>query len=188
MFSKNKKVKNEEKDKVEKNIKSEKIELNEEKKEEMIELSETEKLEKQAAEYLDGWKRCQADFENYKKRQAEAVADMARYANESLLLQIIPVLDNFHASTDHVPEDQKKNAWVVGIMHIQKQLEQILKDNGVTEIKAKAGDDFDPKFHEAVSDEKVKDEKEIKNKIAKVIQRGYELGERVIRPARVVVE
>jgi molecular chaperone GrpE len=187
MFSKNKKK-----------VSDKKVEeVVEDKKEEVAELNESEKLEKQSAEstdakaladkYLDGWKRCQADFENYKKRQAGSTMEMLKYANESLLLEIMPVLDNFHASTDHIPEDQKGNAWVIGIMHIQKQLEQILKDNGVTEIETKVGDNFDPVKHEAVADEK-ENKEEIKNKIAKVIQRGYMMNDKVIRPARVVVE
>ena len=151
------------------------------------------KEEIKAQEYLDGWKRCQADFENYKKRQAESQQDMIRYATQGIILQIIPVLDNFHASTNHIPEDQKENAWVTGIMHIQKQLEIVLKDNGVENIDAKAGDHFDPKFHEAVEDLeckscKTKDYKGYQNKIKRVVQKGYKIGEKVIRPARVIVE
>ena len=77
-------------------------------------------------EYLNNWKRAVADFENYKKRQAESQKDLLRFSLEGIIMQILPVLDNFHASTDHIPEDQKSNAWVVGIMHIQKQLEDLL--------------------------------------------------------------
>ena len=162
-----------------------------EKDEEVAELSETEKLEKKAQEYLDGWKRCQADFENYKKRQAGSAMDMIRYANEGLVLQIIPVLDNFQAATAHVPVEQKDNGWVTGIMHIRKQLEQVLKEAGVTEIDAKEGKNFDPKFHEAVDEGGCgvcETKEKYKNKIKKVMQKGYAIGERVIRPARVVVE
>ncbi len=155
--------------------------------------TEVKELEQKAEDYLNGWKRCQSDFENYKKRQAESQQDMIRYATQGIILQIIPVLDNFHASTDHIPEDQKENAWVTGIMHIQKQLETVLKDSGVEEIDAKAGDSFDPKFHEAVEDMeckscKTKDYKGYQNKIKRVVQKGYKIGEKVIRPARVIVE
>jgi len=148
-----------------------------------------EYLQKQ--DYLEGWKRCQADFENYKKRQADSAVDMIRYANEGLVLQIIPVLDNFHASTAHVPAEQKDNGWVTGIMYIQKQLEQVLKDSGVTEIEAQVGKNFDPKFHEAVDEggcDACETKEKYKNKIKKVVQKGYAIGERVIRPSRVVVE
>src|SRR3990172_7974227 len=101
---------------------------------------------------LNGWKRCQADFENYKKRQAETQKDFIRFSTEGMIFQLLPVLDNFHISTDHVPEDQKNTPWVAGIMHIQKQMEATLANYGVAEIEAKAGDDFNPEIHEAVAD------------------------------------
>jgi len=150
------------------------------------------------ANSLERLKRCQADFENYKKRQAENMKDFLRYAAENIILETIPVLDNFHASTDHVPKDQKENPWVVGIMYIQKQLEKVLSDNGVEEIAVKVGDKFDPKIHEAIHN-KEEESKEQKNKIAKVVLKGYKMGParnasnsdagggKVIRPARVVV-
>jgi len=143
-------------------------------------------------EYLDGWKRCQADFENYKKRQADSQKDLLRYSTQNIILQILPVIDNFHASTDHIPEDQKENSWVTGIMYIQKQLEQVLTDNGVTEIEIKVGDSFDPAMHEAVADMeckgcKTKDYK-FNNKIKKVVTRGYQMGDKVVRASRVIVE
>src|SRR6266567_461643 len=114
--------------------------------------SEIEILQKAANENLDGWKRCQADFENYKKMQSESQKDLLKYAASNILLQIIPVLDNFHMSTAHIPEDQKDGGWVVGIMHIQKQLENVLGENGVEEIPVKIGDAFDPALHEAIED------------------------------------
>lgn len=152
-------------------------------------------LKQQADEYLDGWKRLQAEFENYKKRQAESQRDMIKYAAQNIVLQIIPVIDNFHMSTEHVPEDQKENPWVVGIMYIQKQLEAVLADNGVQQITAHIGDAFDPVYHEAVhgdqcscSEEECKEPKKYKNRISKVLMAGYKMEDRVIRPARVVVE
>lgn len=167
-----------------------------------------EDLQQKSGEYLDGWKRCQADFENYKKLQAEKQSEMIKYASSSVVLQVIPVLDNFHASTEHVPEDQKDNAWVTGIMYIQKQLETVLSDNGVEAIEPKVGDDFDPNMHEAVEDTKNTNKEtnetsdiekthpvesaesgaEQFNRVKRVVLKGYKMGERVIRAARVVVE
>lgn len=162
---------------------------------------EEEKMEtlKEAKKYLEmkdamnGWKRCQADFENYKKRQAESQKDLIRYSTQNIILQILPVIDNFQMSIDHIPEDQKNGQWVQGIMYIQKQLENILTENGAEEINLKEGDDFDANFCEAVLDkENEKDEdtkkEEYKNKIKKVILKGYKIGDKVIRPLRVVVE
>ena len=158
-------------------------------------------------EYLAGWKRCQADFENYKKMQAEAQKEFVKYSAQNVVMQIIPVLDNFHMSTDHVPEDQKNNAWVTGIMHIQKQLENVLKENGVTEIETKVGDKFNPEVHEAIHDsnqssvtspsrvdeqsslrvEAGNREEEIGDKISKVVMKGYKLNDKIIRPVKVTV-
>lgn len=146
-----------------------------------------EKEVNQAQDYLNSWKRCQADFENYRKMQTEERRQLSSFASENLILQILPILDNFHASTDHIPEDQKNNPWVVGIMHIQKQLETFLKDNGVEEIETKMGDKFDPEVHEAMHQEETDDKKQEENKIAKVISKGYKIGNKVIRATRVIV-
>ena len=146
-----------------------------------------EDIEKKADEYLDRWKRCQADFENYRKRQAQIHKEMVEYSNINLITQVIPVLDNFHASTDHIPEKEKESPWVTGIMHIQRQLETVLTDNGVSEILVKRGDKFDPAVMEAIENKDCPPEK-CKNVVSKVVMKGYKMGERVIRAARVIVE
>ena len=135
----------------------------------------------------DSCQRLAADFENYKKRQAEERKDMIAFSNAQLLSEIIPVLDNFHASTDHIPEEQRDGAWVVGIMHIQTQLEKVLEDNGVLEIPVKVGDEFDPATMEALENGERK-KKESDNKVEKVVQKGYKMGGKVLRAARVIVE
>jgi len=148
-------------------------------------------FEKKAEEYLVGWKRCQADFENYKKMQNEAQKDMIRYAAQNILLEIIPVVDNFHAATAHIPKGQESDGWVTGIMYIQKQLENVLSENGVSEIMVKEGDNFNPVLHEALEGEKCEhcaDGNKFENKIKKIVQKGYKIGERIIRPVKVVVE
>jgi molecular chaperone GrpE len=136
---------------------------------------------------LEGWKRCRADFENFKKRQMEERKEILAFSNINLIGEILPVLDNFHASTQHIPTDQKENAWVTGIMYIQKQLTKVLEDNGVKEIEVKIGDKFDPMTMEALK-EKECDEKDCKNIVKRIATKGYRLGDKVIRPARVIVE
>ena len=137
-------------------------------------------------ESVDRWKRTTADFENYKKRQLEERKEMIAFSNLNLMSEIIPVLDNFHASTEHIPADQKENAWVVGIMYIQKQLEKVMEVNGVEEIKVAIGDGFDPETMEALQDGEKKGE--CKNIVSRVVQKGYKMGGRIVRVARVVVE
>jgi molecular chaperone GrpE (heat shock protein) len=136
---------------------------------------------------LDGWKRCRADFENYKKRQDEERIETIAYSSRNLILELLPILDNFHASTDHIPPDQKDNAWVTGIMHIQKQLEKILEDGGVSEIKVKIGDEFNPEMMEALENKECPPE-ECKNIVKKIVIKGYRLNGKVIRVAKVIVE
>ena len=109
------------------------------------------KHENREEEYLFGCNRCMADFENYKKRQMESQKSIGEYLKEDSALQILPVIDNFRSATEHIPPEQKEVPWVVGIMYIQKQLEDILKENGVIEIPVKVGDVFDPYLHEAIA-------------------------------------
>lgn len=142
---------------------------------------------KKSQDSLDGWKRCQADFENYRKRQDESRKELREFILEDLALQIMPVVDNFQMSLSHVPENQKEGAWVQGILHIQRQLETILKDNGISEIEAKEGDAFNPEIHEAVENHQ-EEEKEEQHRIKKIISKGYKIGEKVIRAAKVIVE
>lgn len=147
------------------------------------------------SEHLNDLKRLQADFENYKKRQAESQKELGGYLIEKLVLDIVPVLDNFRSATMHVPPEQKDSPWVVGIQYIEKQLETVLVDNGVTPIDAEPGEAFDPNLHEAVSSESDAVEAEggepvepKGHKIAKVLQKGYKVGTKVVRPARVTVK
>ncbi len=129
---------------------------------------------------LDSWKRCQADFENYKKDQAKEREEFVKFAKLDVILQILPVLDNFEASLSHIPEDKKENGWVTGITHIKRQIEEVLKNNNVEEIETKAGEKFNPEFHEAVAGNG--------EKVKKVLQKGYKLNGRIIRAVRVEVE
>ncbi|MDD3487167.1 MAG: nucleotide exchange factor GrpE [Candidatus Moranbacteria bacterium] len=130
--------------------------------------------------YLDSWKRCQADFENYKKGQAKRQEDFRKFAKMDVIEQILPVVDNFEASLAHVPEEKKENGWVEGIVYIKKQLEDVLRNNDIEEISVKAGDDFDPGIHEAMAGKG--------EKVKKVLQKGYRLNGRIVRAARVEVE
>lgn len=147
-----------------------------------------------AEEYLTDLKRTQADFENYKKRQAESQKELGGYLIEKLVLDIVPVLDNFRAATSHVPPEQKDSPWVTGIQYIEKQLEDVVKSNGVEVIEVKEGDTFDPTIHEAVGSEgtegpeSVDGAEEEAHAVVKVLQKGFKLGGKVIRPAKVTVK
>lgn len=149
-----------------------------------------------AAEYLNDLKRLQADFENFKKRQVTREKEIAGYLIEKLVMDIVPVMDNFRMATEHVPEADRTSPWVTGIQYIEKQLEKVLMENGVTALDVKVGDLFDPTMHEAIeraaSDDGVSQEAEDgasdSQIITKVLQNGFKIGERIIRPAKVAVK
>lgn len=155
---------------------------------EEMEVVEEEKSEWQlkAEEYLSDLKRVQADFENYKKRQEASAKEFSTHLAKSLVSDLIPVLTNLQAASDHVPADAAGSPWVMGITYIEKQFEDALKNYGVVPIEAKPGDTFNPLEHEAV-DQKTEAGKDSEHKIEKVVQKGYKMGERVIKAARVIV-
>lgn len=165
------------------------------------EMEEKSEWQVKAEEYLADLQRTQADFENYRKRQQESQKELGGYLIEKLVLDIVPVLDNFRSATMHVPPEQKDSPWVVGIQYIEKQLEDVVKSNGVEVIEVKEGDAFDPTIHEAVDSQQStnNDERPIDNeeqeteesqshKVAKVLQKGFRLAGKVIRPAKVTVK
>lgn len=151
----------------------------------------TKRLQEQS--YLNDLLRLQADFDNYKKRQTEAEKSLKEYLIQGLVLDIIPVLDNFNAATQHVPEEQKSSPWVVGIQYIEKQLADVLAERGVQALVPTIGEPFDPSKHEAIekeaeSPELVEGKEKTEDTIAKVLQKGYQLGDRIIRPAKVTIK
>lgn len=178
---------------------------------------ELEAIKRKADENLAGWKRALADFSNFKKEQESEKKSFIKFANLGIILEILPVLDNFDAAWKTLPKDIENNAWVKGIGHIKSQLENLIKGMGVEKI-GKAGEKFDPQIHEAVEcgenkkpasidnigsnklhkESATTDDTEIDRlhrenvaretlKIAEIIQKGYRLHGKVIRPAKVKV-
>lgn len=129
-----------------------------------------EELEKQKEEYLAGWQRSRADLLNYKKDETERMKKFLEYANEEMILRLLPVLDSFAEAEKNMPEN-KKDDYLKGISQIKKQFEDFLKSQGVEEI-IMLGKEFDPNFMEAV--EKAEEER-----------KGYKINGRLLRPAKV---
>lgn len=148
-----------------------------------------EKLKKcreERQEYLDGWQRAKADFINYKNKEEERRKEGARYAREDVVTQLLPVIDSFEmAFRDKEVWGRVDKNWTRGIEHIYSQLLKILEENGVSQDNP-LGEAFDPNVHESVSVAPTK-KKEEDGIILEVHQKGYLLGERVVRPARVIV-
>lgn len=142
-------------------------------------------LEKNAAH--EKMLRTLAEFDNYKKRSGEQQAEFAKYASEKVIMEMLPVLDNFHAATSFVPEDQKDSPWLTGIMYIQQQMEKVFDDAGVQSIEIAEGDVFDAGKMEAIKSDDDEEEQTDSQKVTKVVQKGYMIGDRVMRAARVEV-
>ena len=146
---------------------------------------EIEKLRQQVIDLEFGWKRTQADFENYRKRTEQDRINLCTTANLDLIVKILPVLDNFRRASLHIPENLQENDWTKGILMIEKHLEDILIQEGLIKIAVKPGHQFDPNLHEAISYEENKDFKS--EQIITSVEEGYKLGDKIIRPAKVRV-
>ncbi|MEK7557847.1 MAG: nucleotide exchange factor GrpE [Patescibacteria group bacterium] len=133
----------------------------------------------------DKYKRALADYQNLLKQVAKDKMDFARFANEQLLYEILPVYDNLKTSIQYIDEESKKNGWVVGIEYIIKQFSDVLKNLGIEEIKTKK-EKFDHHLMEAI-DNKETDNKKEDGLVAKEVKSGYKLNGKVIVPAKVVV-
>lgn len=145
---------------------------------------ELEAAKAQAAEYLDGWQRTQAEFANYRKRQEAEFRERVRLNNAVLITRILPVLDDLERAIQTLPPGLQSLTWVEGVFLIKRKLEVILEAEGLKPIET-AGKSFDPLYHEAVTYEDVPGYEN--GQIIGEVQRGYMLGDRVIRPALVRV-
>lgn len=126
-----------------------------------------------------------AEFDNYKKRSLEQQKEFTKYASEKVIMDMLPVLDNFHAATGFVPDDQKDSPWLTGIMFIQQQMEKVFEEAGVRAMEISEGDVFDAGKMEAIKSGD--DEESGEQKVTKIVQKGYMIGERVMRAARVEI-
>lgn len=138
----------------------------------------------EADEYLDGWRRAQAEFSNYKKRQRAEQSKIRELANANLLRKLLPVLDDFERALATMPEGIAHLSWSQGLLMIERKLEAILETEGVEPIDTE-GEAFDPNYHEAVTHEEMPGYQD--GQIIGEVQKGYVLGDRVLRPALVRV-
>jgi molecular chaperone GrpE len=141
--------------------------------------------ESKAAEYLDGWQRTQASFANYRKRSEAEQAHWRSAANANLLTRLLPILDDFKRAFDALPEEFEGHSWLSGITLIQRKVRAILDSESVTVIELETGDSFDPLYHQAVVYQEVDGFED--GQIVAEVEKGYLLGERVLRPSMVVV-
>jgi len=140
-----------------------------------------EETQAKAAENLDGWQRSQAEFINYKNRvQRDREMDFISMKGD-IIRKVLPVLDDMERALANRPES---DSWANGMELIARKFQNILEAEGVKRMDA-AGHLFDPNFHEAISSEPSEDVES--GHVIEVVQNGYMMGERVIRPAMVRV-
>ena len=144
-----------------------------------------EEEKKKAQENLESWQRERADFSNYKKRiERDQELSKKRYKAD-VLEKFLPVLDDLVLAYQHRPEDGEAAAWAEGIELIIRKFSSVLENEGMAQIDAKPGDKLDPNIHMAVSSE---DSEEFgSDEIIEVLQNGYRMGEKIVRPAMVRV-
>ena len=143
--------------------------------------SQLVETESKAQEYKDGWQRSQAEFLNYKNRMARDNEMMYASMKGDIIKKVLPALDDLERALQNRPAD---DAWASGVELIARKFQNILDAEGVKRIAAE-GVAFDPNFHEAISHEP--NESVESGHVIAVVQNGYRLGERVIRPALVRV-
>ncbi len=139
------------------------------------------KAEEESKRYLDNWRRAEADLQNFRRRAEQERADSSRYAGTSLILNLLPIVDDFERAFGSLDEHIAGMTWFDGVHLIYRKLIALLESAGVKPIKTE-GETFDPQFHEAVAHAEGEE-----NKVISEVQRGYTLHDRVLRPAMVVV-
>ncbi len=148
-------------------------------------ISKIKELEEKILDLENGWRRTQADFENFRNRTQKEKAELIKYSNKDLIVEILPVIDNFSRALKHKPKDLQDNDYLKGLEYTKIQLEQILKQNGLTRINIEIGSQFDLNIEEAI--ETIENDKLKTGQVAEIVLDGYRLGDKLIRPAQVKV-
>jgi len=133
-------------------------------------------------EYLLGWQRARADLANVRKRVVEEKVHEQARLKADVLESFLALADHFRALASHAPENLKEDIWAQGVLHIGREFERVLGEHGLEVINPE-NEMFNPVVHEAV--EQVQEGK--KDTVVGVVQVGYRVGEKVIRPAKVKV-
>lgn len=145
-----------------------------------------EQLQDQLAAEKDKFMRLFAEFENYKKRTNKERIELFKTASESVMLAMLPVLDDFERALMHIEEDKEAEELRKGVLLIYNKLLNTLEQKGLSKIEVNKGDVFNADDHEAVTQIPAPTE-DLKGKIIDVVERGYKLGDKVIRFPKVVI-
>ncbi len=134
---------------------------------------------------LDDYRRLAAEFDNYRKRQARDFNRLISQGRKQLMTELLPVLDNFDRARETLDGSHPDSEIISGLLQIGNHLESILQKEGLSVVETSEGDLFDPNIHEAMMAEDAADA--VSDAVKQVLQKGYRLGQELIRPVRVKV-
>ncbi len=144
-----------------------------------------EQLQDELAKEKDKFLRLFAEFENYKKRTSRERMDLFKTAGQEVIVSLLPVLDDFERALKELSKSEDKEMFK-GVELINGKFRDVLKSKGMEEVGVKQGDSFDAEIHDAITQIPAPDKK-LKGKIIDVVERGYKLGDKIIRHPKVVV-
>ncbi|WP_054852900.1 nucleotide exchange factor GrpE [Olleya sp. ITB9] len=150
------------------------------------ELTVEEQLKVDLQQEKDKFLRLFAEFENYKKRTSKERIELFQTASKDVMVSLLPVLDDFERALLHIEDDKEAEELRKGVLLIYNKLVQVLQQKGLAKIEVNAGDVFNADHHEAITQIAAPTD-DLKGKIVDVIEKGYKLGETVIRFPKVVI-
>lgn len=151
---------------------------------EMTVEQQLEAAQAEAAKNLDGWQRTMAEFANARRRMEKERIDARSNATVTVAKDLLPVIDDLSRAIESAPEAVSEDSWFVGLEMVQRKLNSILTNHKIEAIDV-IGEEFDPNLHEAVMQD-TSDEFE-SGVVTRELQKGYKIGDRVVRPALVAV-
>lgn len=149
-------------------------------------ISVEEQLQEDLKQEKDKFLRLFAEFENYKKRTSKERIDLFKTAGQEIMLSLLPVIDDFERALNHIEEDKEAEELRKGVHLIYQKMLSTLEQKGLTVVAVKKGDVFNPDNHEAITQIPAPSE-DLKGKIIDVVEKGYQLGDKVIRFPKVVI-
>ncbi|MBT8393889.1 MAG: nucleotide exchange factor GrpE [Flavobacteriaceae bacterium] len=154
---------------------------------EKVEVKSTEEqLKEELGKEKDKFLRLFAEFENYKKRTSKERIELFKTASEDVMKGLLPILDDFERALTHIDEDKEAEDLRKGVLLIYQKLLTTLEQKGLKPIEVKQGDVFDAEIHEAVTQIPAPNKK-LKGKIIEAVEKGYKLGDKIIRFPKVVI-
>jgi len=150
------------------------------------ELSVEEKLQEELKQEKDKFLRLFAEFENYKKRTSKERIELFKTAGQDVMLSLLPVLDDFERALSHIEDDKEAEDLRKGVLLIYQKLLSNLEQKGLSIVKVEQGDVFNADDHEAITQIPAPSD-DLKGKVIDVVEKGYKLGDKVIRFPKVVI-